>query len=214
MARGQPWCVRFWGRHTENDTSYGLWGAANRALEQPETAQTAGRLTYIYMPQILGGTLYCQLPSGRCLTYRGIKYERVDELDDDDQVIGRSIQLRFWKAHGRATIWHGTLCENVVQATAADILRGTLVRLEQESPGVRLHSHDEVPDRGAARATSTTRSARCARSCAAASTGPRACRSCPRRPCSRITANGSRTDAGLDQDPTAAAGRSSRASTS
>jgi len=137
-----PWCVRFWGRHTE-DESYGLWGAANRALEQPETEQTAGRLTYVYMPQILGGTLYCQLPSGRCLAYRGIKYERVEEKDDDGKLIDVSTQLRFWKGHNRATIWHGTLTENVVQATAADILRGTLVRLELESPGVRLHSHDE-----------------------------------------------------------------------
>ena len=31
-----------------------------------------------------------------------------------------------------------------MQATAADMLRGTLVRLEQAGCGVRLHSHDEV----------------------------------------------------------------------
>jgi hypothetical protein len=31
-----------------------------------------------------------------------------------------------------------------VQAVAADVLRGTLVRLEEEGFGVRLHSHDEV----------------------------------------------------------------------
>jgi DNA polymerase len=138
-----PWCVRFWGRH-DADSSYGLWGAANRALEQPGTAQIAGRVAYVYLPQILKGTLYCQLPSGRCLAYRGIKYEKVDDLDEDDNVIGQSVQLRFWKGHSRAKIWHGIFCENVVQATAADILRGTLVRLEQAGMGVRLHSHDEV----------------------------------------------------------------------
>jgi DNA polymerase len=137
------WCVRFWGRHTE-DSSYGLWGAANRALEAPGTEQKVGRLTYIYMPQILKGTLYCQLPSGRCLAYRGIKYETVDELDDDDKVIGQSVQLRFSRGYGRSKIWHGTLCENVVQATAADILRGTLARLEKTDLPVRLHSHDEI----------------------------------------------------------------------
>ena len=32
----------------------------------------------------------------------------------------------------------------MVQATAADLLRGTLVRLEQAGYQVRLHSHDEV----------------------------------------------------------------------
>ena len=137
------WCVRFWGKHTD-DASYGLWGAANRALENPGTAYRVGRLVYVYLPQVLRGTLYCQLPSGRFLAYRGVKYERVEELDDDDHVIGMSTELRFWKGHNRATLWHGTLCENVVQATAADILRGTLVRLEESGPGARLHSHDEV----------------------------------------------------------------------
>jgi DNA polymerase len=138
------WCVRFWGAHTEDGLSSGLWGAANRAIEQPGLVQTAGRLAYVYLPQILQGTLYCQLPSGRCLAYRGIKYEKVKELDDDDNVIGESTQLRFWKGHSRAKVWHGTLTENVVQATAADILRGTLLRLEQAGMDVRLHSHDEV----------------------------------------------------------------------
>ena len=141
--KANAWCVRFWGKHTD-DASYGLWGAANRALEQPGVAQTAGRLTYVYVREALGGTLYCQLPSGRCLAYRGIKYETVFELDDDDKVIGKSVQLRFWKGRNRAKIWHGTLCENVVQATAADILRGTLARLVEGEAPVRLHSHDEI----------------------------------------------------------------------
>jgi DNA polymerase len=141
--QANPWCVRFWGRH-DADTSYGLWGAANRALEQPGVTQKIGRLTYVYMPQILDGTLYCQLPSGRCIAYRGIRYEKVKELDEDDNVVDISTQLRFWKGHNRAKIWHGTLCENVVQATAADILRGTLARLDKTDLPVRLHSHDEV----------------------------------------------------------------------
>jgi len=138
------WCVKFWGRHDTDGTSYGLWGAANKAYENPGTVRVVGRVAYVYMQQILGGTLYCYLPSGRCLAYRGIKYEKVDDLDDDGNVIGKSFQLRFWKGHNRAKIWHGTLCENVVQATAADLLRGTLVRLEQAGRGARLHSHDEV----------------------------------------------------------------------
>ena len=86
----------------------------------------------------------CQLPSGRCLAYRGIKYERVDDLDDDGKSSAHSTQLRFWKGHSARMIWHGTLCENVVQAIAADILRGTLVRLENTDLPVRLHTHDEV----------------------------------------------------------------------
>jgi DNA polymerase len=141
--QANPWCVRFWGKHNE-DESYGLWGAANRALEQPRSTQTAGRLAYTFLPEVNRGTLFCQLPSGRCIAYRGIKFENVDILDDDDKKIGERVELRFWKGHNRAHIWHGTLTENVVQATAADLLRGTLVRLEQAEYLVRLHSHDEV----------------------------------------------------------------------
>jgi len=137
------WCVRFWGKHDE-EQSYGLWGAACRALENPGKEQTAGRIRYIYLKEYLGGSLLCRLPSGRHLTYRGIRFEMVDELDDDDNVIGRSRQLRFWKGRQRAKIWHGTLCENAVQAVAADVLRGILVRLEESGPGARLQSHDEV----------------------------------------------------------------------
>ena len=138
-----PWCVRFWGSHSE-ESSTGLWGAANRAMERPGKIQRTGRIAYIYLKGYLGGSLLCRLPSGRFLTYRGIKYERVNDLDDDGNVVGSSIKLRFWKGRNRAVIWHGTLCENVVQATAADVLRGTLARLESIGPHVRLHTHDEI----------------------------------------------------------------------
>jgi DNA polymerase I-like protein with 3'-5' exonuclease and polymerase domains len=36
------------------------------------------------------------------------------------------------------------LAENIVQAVAADVLRGTLVKLERLGARVRLHTHDEV----------------------------------------------------------------------
>jgi len=59
-------------------------------------------------------------------------------------VIGQSRALRFTRGHGRIKLWHGLLCENAVQAVAADVLRGTLVRLERRGARVRLHTHDEV----------------------------------------------------------------------
>jgi DNA polymerase I-like protein with 3'-5' exonuclease and polymerase domains len=34
--------------------------------------------------------------------------------------------------------------ENFTQATAADVLRGTLVRLEEAGLMTRLHTHDEI----------------------------------------------------------------------
>lgn len=136
------WCVRFWGKHN-NDESYGLWGAALTALDNPHRITTAGRIRFIYMPEMMKSLLMI-LPSGRMLTYRDIKFERVADLDDDDQVIGYSTKLRFHKGYYRSVIWHGTFCENAVQATAADILRGTLVRLDEIDMGATAHTHDEV----------------------------------------------------------------------
>jgi DNA polymerase len=85
------------------------------------------------------------LPSGRCLVYRAIRYEPVEDLDEDGEPTGHvSRKLRFARGYGRSKLWHGTFCENVVQAVAADCLRGTLVRLQNENFKVRLHTHDEV----------------------------------------------------------------------
>ena len=130
------WCVEFW---------QALKTAVDRALELPGTIQTAGRIRYTYKPDYLGGTLFAILPSLRLLTYRAIRYERVADLDEDDKVVGYSTHLRFARGHGRVKLWHGMLCENAVQAVAADVLRGTLRRLEESGAfDVRLHTHDEV----------------------------------------------------------------------
>jgi len=130
------WCVEFW---------QALKTAVDRALELPGTIQTAGRIRYTYKPDYLGGTLFAILPSLRLLTYRDIRYERVADLDEDDKVVGYSTHLRFARGHGRVKLWHGMLCENAVQAVAADVLRGTLRRLEESGAfDVRLHTHDEV----------------------------------------------------------------------
>jgi DNA polymerase I-like protein with 3'-5' exonuclease and polymerase domains len=48
----------------------------------------------------------------------------------------------FSRGYGRVKLWPGMFVENFTQATAADILRGTLVRLK-DAP-VRLHTHDEI----------------------------------------------------------------------
>jgi DNA polymerase len=148
------WCVRFWGHHwPANDpdgasASSGLWGAIHRAMESPGVAQQAGRLSYVfiqgYLPGDYHGSLLCVLPSGRIMTYRDLRSEMVDDLDDDDNVIGQSRKLRFSRGLSRINFWHGIACENVVQATAADFLRGTIRRLNVAGHDVRLHTHDEI----------------------------------------------------------------------
>jgi DNA polymerase bacteriophage-type len=143
-----PWAREFWGAH-RGEESFGLWGAALSAWEVPGTIAAAGRLAFIYHADYLGGTLFMALPSGRLLTYPRPRWRDTDILDQDGRPTGEKRQeLSFRRAHGRAKLWHGTLCENAVQATAADILRETVRRIET-SPAlafmpIRMTTHDEI----------------------------------------------------------------------
>ncbi len=121
--RANPWAVRFWSQLEE---------AATVALRRPGTEVTAGRITYLSD----GTHLWYMLPSGRILCY---PYARFDEE-------GITYARASWKPRAdaaewpRARLWKGLLCENVVQATAADLLRHALRGLD----GVVLHVHDEI----------------------------------------------------------------------
>ena len=89
------------------------------------------------------------LPSGRLLTYPRPRWRDVDILDKDGKPTGeKRSELSFRRAHGRAKLWHGTLCENAVQATAADLLRATVTRIETNPAlafmPIRMTTHDEI----------------------------------------------------------------------
>jgi DNA polymerase len=143
-----PWAREFWGAHRDGE-SFGLWGAAMSAWELPGSITTAGRLAFIYRDDYLGGTLFMALPSGRLLTYPQPRWREVEVLGKDGKPTGeRRTELSFRRAHGRAKLWHGTLCENAVQATAADILRETATRIETNPAlafmPIRMTTHDEI----------------------------------------------------------------------
>src|SRR6516164_7096276 len=114
-----PWAREFWGAHRDGE-SFGLWGAAMSAWEVPGRITTAGRLAFIYRHDYLGGTLFMALPSGRLLTYPRPRWREVDVLGKDGKPTGeKRREMSFRRAHGRAKLWHGTLCENAVSGTAA-----------------------------------------------------------------------------------------------
>jgi DNA polymerase len=143
-----PWAREFWGAHRDGE-SFGLWGAALTAIEQPGRITTAGQLAFVYHEEYLGGSLFMALPSGRWLTYPRPKWRDVDVLDKEGKPTGeRRSELSFRRAHGRAKLWHGTLCENAVQAVAADLLRGTVTRIETNPAlafmPIRMTTHDEI----------------------------------------------------------------------
>lgn len=150
------WAKSFWGAHGR-EGSYGLWGAINTALENPDTICPAGRVAYVYDKSYMGGTVFCALPCGRLLTYPKIKWEWREVKDKKTGKIKDVYQLSYLKGYGRSGLWYGKLAENITQATAASILRRTLKRLryeEVELAGnwrayedimpVVMHTHDEI----------------------------------------------------------------------
>jgi DNA polymerase bacteriophage-type len=97
-----PWAREFWDA---------LWDAAMQAWELPGQVTTAGRIAFTYREDYLDGSLFLALPSGRLLTYPRPRWRDVDVLDKDGKPTGeKRNELSFRRAHGRAKLWHGTLC--------------------------------------------------------------------------------------------------------
>jgi len=114
--------------------------AAFSAMRHPGNLQKAGRLTYCFSPGLMGGTLICYLPDGRPIVYPKAKISQVEKFGKMQDAI------TYLNGMGRRSLWDGLQIENGTQATAASILRQTLVRLETEETEAEivLHTHDEV----------------------------------------------------------------------
>ena len=143
-----PWAREFWGAHRDGE-SFGLWGAAMSAWEVPGRITTAGRLAFTYRDDYLGGALFMALPSSRLLTYPRPRWREVEVLGKDGKPTGeKRTEMSFRRAHGRVKLWHGTLCENAISGTAADILRTTVARIETNPAlafmPIRMTTHDEI----------------------------------------------------------------------
>jgi DNA polymerase len=87
-----------------------------------------------------GSTLLLALPSGRQLSYPEThigpgKFEGTRELKHKSNANGQ------WVERGA---WYGKLTENVVQATARDIMVAAMLRLEKAGYPVVLTVHDEI----------------------------------------------------------------------
>jgi hypothetical protein len=113
------------------------------AWSAPMTWHAAGRVRYLFIPQLMRGTLVCQLPDGRWLVYPQLKREP-ETVDEKTGEIRRP-RVSFLKGYGsgvaRVALWYGTLAENITQAVAASLLRRALMRLQGCAV---LHTHDEI----------------------------------------------------------------------
>ena len=113
--------------------------AAFSALSHPLQMYPAGRLTYQFVPGLMGGTLVCFLPDGRPIVYPKAKIKKVEKFGKEVDAI------TYLNGMGYRALWNGLMVENGTQATAASILRQTLVRVEADEPDVLVgHTHDEV----------------------------------------------------------------------
>ena len=98
---------------------------------------------------VYNDVLYCKLPSGRCLTYHQPR------LHNDITPWGKPVlKITFmgWNSDStkgpigwmRRDTYGGKLTENVVQATARDILTDAMLRLDVAGYPIVLHVHDET----------------------------------------------------------------------
>jgi DNA polymerase len=121
--RANAWAAPYW---------FDLEVAYTRAIRNPKTQMVAGRVTYYYD----GVHLWYSLPSGRVLCYPHALLEE-DGVTYAKAAWKPAADAKQWP---RARLWKGLACENITQATAADILRHALRQL----PDVVLHVHDEI----------------------------------------------------------------------
>lgn len=132
-----PWARAYW-----DDT----WEAAIWCMHNPgQTRAVGSRLTYVFLPEYMHGTLVCLLPDGRPLLYPVMRWETRERRDKLTGKVDVKEQLTYRRGYGRAALWYGTLVENAVQAVAGSILRHAIWRLDQDWPQLVVgHTHDEV----------------------------------------------------------------------
>ena len=126
--RANPWAPYFWSK---------LENAYMAAMRNPGKEFTAGRVTYLFDKQ----HLWYALPSGRILCYPFAQFDDEGNLTYAKASWKPSADAKEWP---RGRLWKGLACENVVQATAHDILRSALRRLDAEGFATVGHIHDEI----------------------------------------------------------------------
>jgi DNA polymerase bacteriophage-type len=117
-----------------------FWYALEKAVHRCAATRQRVSLNNQFSFEMDQGTLLLTLPSGRQLSYPEArvvpgKFEGSRELKYKDNSKGR------W---ADCSAWYGTLVENVVQATARDIMVAAMLRLERAGYPVILTVHDEI----------------------------------------------------------------------
>lgn len=134
--RENNWAVRLW---------QDLQEAATWCMRAPGQPRKVGRVLYSFDSRYLGGTLFCILPDGRVLCYPSLRFDEVEQKDRKTGEVYTRRMLTTLHGRERRVLTHLTLCNNIVQGTAASLLRAALVRLDGH-PLLEtvLTTHDEI----------------------------------------------------------------------
>lgn len=120
--------VKFW---------YDVQRAAQEAIREKKIVRLQKGLAFIYKK----GFLFIQLPSGRRLAYAKAKLAEGKKFGNTViQYDGKGEKVAFTTLE----TYGGKLVENIVQATARDILAEAMMRLNKEEYEIVFHVHDEV----------------------------------------------------------------------
>lgn len=119
-----------------------LWRSLEQAAvrcirRKKSTLSTVGRVRFDYEEPVL----WMVLPSGRRIAYWGADFGLNRWGNQTLSYMGMDQKTKKWS---RLETWGGKLTENLVQATARDCLKESMLRLDEAGFDIRGHVHDEV----------------------------------------------------------------------
>lgn len=128
-----PNIVRFWAT---------VEAAAIRAIKTGESTTINRGIEVSYR----WGMLLITLSSGRTICYprASIGIEHNDSWRGDHEIIEYEGLNQLTKKWGKIRTYSGKLTENIVQATARDILGTVIIRAEENGLPIVFHVHDEI----------------------------------------------------------------------
>lgn len=125
-----------WVRRFGDKVNEAMFGA----MRSPMATFKVGRVSYVFVPELMGGTLVAWLPDGRPITYPMARIEQREKFGKMQDTI------TYIDGMARMSMWAGLAVENLTQFTAAGLLRDAIVRIEDEETEGEIigHTHDEL----------------------------------------------------------------------